>query len=124
LSANQISDITPLRSLTNLWDLNLSANQISDITPLRSLTNLWDLNLSDNQISDITILPYMNELYNLDCTLTKEQKSILEAYCKKWQTVAEATDTSDINRAQGAIKSAYEIFGFEAPDIISCHNPK
>jgi len=122
LSKNRISDITPLRSLTNLWELNLSGNQISEITPLRSLANLRKLNLRDNQISDITILPCMNELYDLDCSLTKEQKSILEASCKKWQTVAQATDTIDIDRAQAAIKSAYKIFGFEAPDIIFCDN--
>jgi uncharacterized protein YpuA (DUF1002 family) len=96
----------------------LSDNQISDITPLRSLASLGKLNLRDNQISDITILPYMNKLYNLDWSLTKEQKSILEASYKKWQTVAQATDTIDTDRAQDAIKCAYKIFGFEAPDII------
>ncbi|MEG4809154.1 hypothetical protein QUA82_17045 [Microcoleus sp. F8-D3] len=37
---NQISDITPLTSLTNLANLRLDFNQISDVTPLTSLTNL------------------------------------------------------------------------------------
>ncbi|HEY9301284.1 MAG TPA: leucine-rich repeat domain-containing protein, partial [Phormidium sp.] len=36
---NQISDIKPLESLTNLSYLFLDNNQISDIKPLESLTN-------------------------------------------------------------------------------------
>ena len=54
LSENQISDITPLQSLTNLTSLNLYNNKISDITRLQSLTHLTDLYLSGNNISDIT----------------------------------------------------------------------
>ncbi|TAF00131.1 MAG: hypothetical protein EAZ79_03595 [Oscillatoriales cyanobacterium] len=50
---NQISDLTPLQSLTNLTSLYLYNNQISDITPLQSLTNLTYLYLYNNQISDI-----------------------------------------------------------------------
>ena len=64
LYETQISDITPLQSLTNLTGLNLENNQISDITPLQSLTNLTKLNLENNQISDISPL---QSLTNLTC---------------------------------------------------------
>ena len=66
---DQISDIKPLESLTNLIYLDLSNNRISDIKPLQSLINLTELSLSDNSISDIkplqslTSLTYLN-LYN------------------------------------------------------------
>ncbi|WP_293332582.1 leucine-rich repeat domain-containing protein [Microcoleus sp. CAWBG58] len=65
LSDNQISDITPLQSLTNLTILNLSDNQISDITPLQSLTNLKELIFHKNQISDITPLQSLTNLTDL-----------------------------------------------------------
>jgi len=53
ISSNQISDLKPITSLTNLTYLDLGDNQISDLKPVASLTNLTDLYLSDNQISDL-----------------------------------------------------------------------
>ena len=63
---HQISDITPLQSLTHLTHLYLSNNQISDITSLQSLTNLTSLNFSNNQISDISFLQSLTNLTELD----------------------------------------------------------
>lgn len=69
LSNNQITDITPLKNLTNLTTLGLSANQIIDITPLKNQTNLSDLYLFENQIIDITPLENLTNLtiLNLGC---------------------------------------------------------
>lgn len=53
LEDNQIRDISPLASLTNLTVLDLWGNEISDLSPLTNLTNLTELYLCDNQISDI-----------------------------------------------------------------------
>ena len=55
LDGNQISDVSPLASLTNLTDLDLGNNQISDVSPLASLTNLTDLGLYDNPLSQESI---------------------------------------------------------------------
>ena len=66
MRGNQISDITPLQSLTQLSGLGLSGNQISDITPLQNLTQLNRLTLYENQISDITPLENLTQLYWLD----------------------------------------------------------
>jgi len=63
---HQISDITPLQSLTHLKTLDLHNHQISDITSLQSLTNLTSLNLSNNQISDISFLQSLTNLTELD----------------------------------------------------------
>jgi hypothetical protein len=65
LSNKQISDITPLKYLTNLTGLNLSGNQVSDLTPLQYLSNLIYLNLSDNQISELTPLQSLINLETL-----------------------------------------------------------
>ena len=54
LDSNQISDVSPLASLINLYYLHLTGNQISDVSPLASLTNLTYLNLRSNQISDVS----------------------------------------------------------------------
>jgi hypothetical protein len=82
LHGNQISDITPLASLTSLQWLGLWGNQISDLSPLASLTNLWTLYLGFNQISDLKPLVdnpgigegdiidlYSNPLDNEACTV-------------------------------------------------------
>jgi hypothetical protein len=66
LTGNQITDISPLAELTNLWNLTLSSNQISDLTPLSNLTNLGrnmgGLSLDNNQISDLTGLENLTNL--------------------------------------------------------------
>ena len=60
-----ISDLSPLRGLSNLTELQLDRNKISDLSPLRGLTNLRYLHLSVNMISDLSPLRGLNleELY-------------------------------------------------------------
>jgi len=56
LSYNNISDLTPLSTLTNLRNLHLCNNQISCILPLAYLHNIYQLNMGNNRISDISPL--------------------------------------------------------------------
>lgn len=66
LGDNQrISDIGPLRELTNLSALVLSQNRISDITPLAGLVNLEELDLHHNEFDDISALSGLTRLYRL-----------------------------------------------------------
>ena len=51
LRNNQISDIKPLASLTQIESLELNDNKISDIKPLQSLTNLTLFHIGGNPIS-------------------------------------------------------------------------
>ena len=76
LHSNQITDITPLRSLINLEKLVLGVNRITDITPLSGLTKLERLDLFSNfKITDITPL---SELINLkDLRIQQNQISDL-----------------------------------------------
>ena len=53
LYGNQISDLSPLASLTNLWFLDLRRCQIRDLSTLASLTKLATLYLGHNHISDV-----------------------------------------------------------------------
>ena len=66
LDDNQIKDITPLESLIKLEDLSLCGNKITDVTPLKSLTNLTNLYLIGDQIKDITPLKSLTKLKNLN----------------------------------------------------------
>ncbi|WP_317642763.1 InlB B-repeat-containing protein [Bombiscardovia apis] len=70
LDGHKISDISPLSGLTSLGFLNLGhngpGNRISDITPLSNLNNLMELYLCNNQISDIHALSSIPRMRMLD----------------------------------------------------------
>jgi len=67
MGSQNISEISPLVSLTKLKKLALDQNyKISDITPLSGLTELEWLNLSDNLITDISPLENLTKLKYLD----------------------------------------------------------
>lgn len=62
LDNNNITDLSPILSLTSLTKLNASNNKISDISALKNLTNLNTINLTNNNISDISVLNNKNNL--------------------------------------------------------------
>ena len=68
LDNNPITDITPLRRLTNLRDLNLHTNAITDVSALRRLTSLTELRINGNQIKDISALSGLTSLTRLELT--------------------------------------------------------
>ena len=61
LVSNGISDISPLRGSTGLTRVNLEGNNIVDISPLAALTNLTWLNVARNQISNLSPLDELRE---------------------------------------------------------------
>ncbi|MFH2048889.1 MAG: leucine-rich repeat domain-containing protein [bacterium] len=62
---NDISDISPMLYITQLWELELTTNHITDISPLTGMTGLHQLHISDNPISDITPLASLTSLQQL-----------------------------------------------------------
>lgn len=56
MAAQQIQDISPLRSLSGLYQVELRFNLITDITPLSGLKNLAKVGLNSNPVTDITPL--------------------------------------------------------------------
>ena len=68
LDNNPITDITPLRRLTNLRDLNLHTNAITDVSALSGLTALNELRINGNQIKDIRALSGLTALTRLELT--------------------------------------------------------
>ena len=65
INSNDISNLSPLSGLTNLWWIGLSLNSISDLSPLASLNNLAVLYLWGNNISDLSPLASLNNLAEL-----------------------------------------------------------
>ena len=61
-NSNDISDLSPLKNLTNLTVLVLSGNSILDVSPLRNLTNLTVLLLDRNLIMDVSPLRNLIDL--------------------------------------------------------------
>jgi hypothetical protein len=66
LDGNLISDVKPLSFLMNLDELYLGVNQVIDISPLANLAKLTQLFLSDNQIMDISPLASLTNLTRLE----------------------------------------------------------
>ena len=69
---NQISDISPLKNLTNLQILNLAYNQINNISELKQMSALKTLCLYKNSIDEADIkilseyLPYCDiQVFNI-----------------------------------------------------------
>ena len=66
VSANfQVSDISTLSRLTNLYTLDLEHNSISDISTLSNLTNLKHLGLRYSEITDVSPLADLVNLTHL-----------------------------------------------------------
>jgi Leucine-rich repeat (LRR) protein len=65
LENNEISDITPIKDLTNIQLLDLAKNKISNIGPIAGLVNLQYIQLSDNQISDLSPLAKLANMRSL-----------------------------------------------------------
>ncbi len=80
VESNQITDISALSGLTNLKYLYLESNQITDISPISGLTKLEYLFLSYNQIDGISAL---SELTNIsELRLSDNQISDISALSK------------------------------------------
>jgi Leucine-rich repeat (LRR) protein len=78
---NTVSNLNPLKDLTNLVSLNLAENEISDIGPLSSL-NLRSLILDNNYvIAGLDVLQSMPlEQLSIDNTRLKDTSCFLYAY--------------------------------------------
>ncbi len=73
----RLSDISQLKDLTSLEELELRDNHIADITPLGSLEELRILDLRENYIEDISALSNLDALEELN--LRENQLACLEA---------------------------------------------
>ncbi|MEM8643159.1 MAG: NACHT domain-containing protein, partial [Cyanobacteria bacterium P01_G01_bin.54] len=71
LSQTQVSDVSPLSTLTQLKNLYLDQTQVSDVLPLSALTQLEILSLSQTQVSDVSPLSALTQLEILSLSQTQ-----------------------------------------------------
>ena len=74
---NHITDLTPLKNLTDLQVLDLSNNNITDLTPLKNLTNLRELQIYEYQLTDHIQKTNQVVLSHLTQTLKEELDNFL-----------------------------------------------
>ncbi len=74
---NNISDLSPISTLTQLENLYLGNNNISDLSPIQNLINLKQLTIGANPISDVTVLKNFPNLDTLDLSETNVDISVV-----------------------------------------------
>lgn len=66
ISANKISSLAPLSTLSNITELNIGDNtSLTDFTPIANLTTLEVLKIGSNSTYDITDISFVENLENL-----------------------------------------------------------
>ncbi len=103
LSLQNISDISPLATLTNLKELSLNQNRlIKDISPLANLTELEYLDIFGNLIKDLSPLAnliklkYLNLRYNEEINDISALKNMTQLVDLK-MAAASITDLAPLN---------------------------
>jgi serine/threonine protein kinase len=73
MAGEQLTDISPLASLEELFQVELRFNDVSDISPLSGLKNLSTVGLNSNPVADVSPLIGCPSLQMLDlCSVTAD----------------------------------------------------
>ena len=98
LADQEVSDLSPLASLTNLEYLHLNETAVSDLSPLASLTNLKGLDLSDTPVSDLSPLASLTnlEVLNLDGTSVSDLSPLVSLTNLEYLSLSD-TSVSDLS---------------------------
>ena len=101
-NTSKITDLRGLSYAKNLTRLDLEWNDVTDVTPISSLTKLEYLYFDNNKkLVDITPLANLKELKFLDIWRTKVADiSVIRNFKKLERIQARATGMSDISAAQ------------------------
>ena len=108
---SKIVDISSLKGLTGLTQLNLSDNKISDIDSLSNLTNLSRLDLAENFVRDLSPLVANTGLGN------GEDSIELGNNCLDTSPNSQASQDAAIIEARNP--SVDNVFGFDVPKLPS-----
>jgi internalin A len=68
---SNLSDLSPLKELTQLQMLLVSSTEVSDLNPLKELKQLQIIHVSSTLISDLSPLKNLTQLKFLSCTITE-----------------------------------------------------
>lgn len=113
LDTNQITDVSPISGLINLTKLCLGNNQITDISPLNRLTNLTELQLNNNQIRNISDLDKLTNLTKL---------YLFDNYISDISPLAELTNLTNIAMYNNEISGLTPLAGLTKLEILYSPN--
>ena len=65
VSTTQVSDLSPLKDLVHLRVLDLACTQVHDLSPLKELFHLEQLNIEGTQVTDLSPLKDLHHLQSL-----------------------------------------------------------
>ncbi|EOQ57145.1 WxL domain-containing protein, partial [Bacillus cereus] len=129
---NEISDVSPLKDLTNLEILRLAQNEISDVSPLSSMEklNLFDaknqsIQLEEGKIGTSTPLTVLDRDSSIPNITWNAGTGTFENEQVTWQTAGENAFTwkSEDGKFTGTVKQnvpdAPGTLSLNAPDTIS-----
>ncbi|MEO0477710.1 MAG: leucine-rich repeat domain-containing protein, partial [Planctomycetota bacterium] len=101
LDNTQVSDLSPVQSLSGLQTLALTNTQVSDLSPLQGLSGLQTLDLNNTQVSNLSPLQDLNGLRDLALTNTQvSDLSPLEALLTLQRLLLKNTQVSDLSAIQ------------------------
>lgn len=70
-SCSHVADLSPLKSLKQLQEVNCNATQVTDLSPLTVLPDLQLLNCGSTNVTDLSLLESLKRLQMVDCSSTK-----------------------------------------------------
>lgn len=70
-SANKVSVLTPLKGMRAMDRLDLGRTQVRDLTPLKGMTKLTELQIDDTPVADISPLASLTNLERLSLKRTR-----------------------------------------------------
>lgn len=101
LNNTQITDLAPLATLSSLQRLSLNNTHVTDLAPLAPLSGLQELYLDDTQIKDLTPLGSFSNLQALDLDNTQVSDltplSTLSSLDMLWLARTQVTDWSPVD---------------------------
>lgn len=109
LNHNDITDLSPLQSLTNLIELELAQNtQLASLAGLENKANLEVLNLANTQVTDLSTIAQSTALLDLDLFGTGINNLLPLAGFTKLEKLSLAfSSTIDLNGLQTLVRLSY-----------------
>ena len=108
LRGNRIVDMSPLKGLINLTYLHVAYNRMSDVSPFKSLTNLTFLDIEVNRVSDLSPLSELTNLTYLDFDSTRvSDLSPIKTLTELKELDASDNQISDISTLKYLTKLTY-----------------
>ena len=135
ISSTRVTDLSPLESISQLYDLNISSTGVADLSPLKNLSKLSDLNISSTDVSDLSPLENCQALIKLDLSGSKvanvksleKLRNLREIFASQtkiedWSAIARMPDLYRLKVNDTPISSLRPVKNLPRMAIVVCNN--